>query len=148
MNRELLIATPKEVESVCRKDPVRPNIPREWRLGNNREVFILGKRVGLNLWFDACICVVHLDSIPTTEKELMEMSPGDISVFYTVWSSKKGAGREIILSTLAHFQTSLNLPDNHRYITMSPKTEMAMKFHLSNGAVLLQENEETNNFEY
>ena len=37
---------------------------------------------------------------------------------------------------------------NNRYVTMSPKTEMAMKFHLSNGAVLLRENEETNNFEY
>ena len=31
---------------------------------------------------------------------------------------------------------------------MSPKTEMAMKFHLSNGAILLRENKETYNFEY
>ena len=35
-----------------------------------------------------------------------------------------------------------------RYITMSPKTKMAKDFHLGNGAILLQENRNTNNFEY
>jgi hypothetical protein len=149
MKSELLIATPKENEAICRKDPVRPDIPRSWRiesLNNTREVFIWGKRIGFNLWFDACICVAHLEGIPTTEKELMTMNPGDHSIFYTVWSAKKGAGRQIIVSTLEHLKTKF-LP-TQRYITMSPKTEMAMKFHLKNGAILLQENEETNNFEY
>ena len=35
-----------------------------------------------------------------------------------------------------------------RYVTLSPKTEMARKFHLRNGATLLKENEFTFNFEY
>ena len=35
-----------------------------------------------------------------------------------------------------------------RYVTLSPKTEMATKFHLDNGAILLSENELTLNFEY
>jgi hypothetical protein len=35
-----------------------------------------------------------------------------------------------------------------QFVTMSPKTDMAEKFHLSNGATLLAENESTNNFEY
>ena len=38
--------------------------------------------------------------------------------------------------------------DEGKIITMSPKTEMAQKFHESNGAVLIQSNEESNNFEY
>ena len=33
-------------------------------------------------------------------------------------------------------------------ITMSPKTDMARRFHESNGAVLMQENKHTNNFAY
>lgn len=35
-----------------------------------------------------------------------------------------------------------------RLVTLSPKTDMAMKFHLSNGAKLIAENLTTNNFEY
>ena len=74
------------------------------------------------------------------------MKPGDHSIFYTVWSTKKGAGRQIIISALEHLKTKFS--PTQRYITMSPKTEMAKKFHLKNGAILFQENEETNNFEY
>ena len=39
---------------------------------------------------------------------------------------------------------------NHlnRLVTLSPLTEMAKKFHLRNGAELLQINEQTQNFEY
>ena len=39
---------------------------------------------------------------------------------------------------------------NHlnRLVTLSPLTEMATKFHLRNGAKLLQVNESTQNFEY
>ena len=39
---------------------------------------------------------------------------------------------------------------NHlnRLVTLSPLTEMARKFHLRNGAVELQVNETTQNFEY
>ena len=36
----------------------------------------------------------------------------------------------------------------NRLITLSPLTEMARKFHLSNGAVQIQVNETTQNFEY
>jgi len=39
---------------------------------------------------------------------------------------------------------------NHlnRLITLSPLTEMPPNFHLKNGAIELQVNEETQNFEY
>ena len=125
-------------KKLCEDDPVRKNIPYEWRVdGPNREIFHLEEK--------AVICVAHLEGIPTTEVELMEYGWGTFSIFYTVWSKEKGLGRQIIIDTWnllksQHF--------NNRYVTMSPKTEMAMKFHLRNGAILLQENPTTNNFEY
>ena len=91
------------------------------------------------------MCVAHLNAIPTTEEELMSFEWGQFSIFYTVWSKEKGLGRQIIIDTWNLLK--MQHTDN-RYITMSPKTEMAMKFHLRNGAILLQENPETNNFEY
>ena len=125
-------------KKLCEDDPVRKNIPYEWRVnGPNREIFHLEEK--------AVICVAHLEGIPTTEVELMEYGWGTFSIFYTVWSKERGLGRQIIIDTWnllksQHF--------NNRYVTMSPKTEMAMKFHLRNGAILLQENPTTNNFEY
>ena len=125
-------------KKLCKDDPVRKNIPYECRVnGPNREIFHLEEK--------AVICVAHLEEIPTTEVELMEYGWGTFSIFYTVWSKEKGLGRQIIIDTWnllksQHF--------NNRYVTMSPKTEMAMKFHLRNGAILLQENPTTNNFEY
>ena len=125
-------------KKLCEDDPVRKNIPYDWRVdGPNREMFHLEQK--------AVICVAHLEAIPTTEEELMSLGWGTFSIFYTVWSKEKGLGRQIIIETWnllkgQHF--------NNRYVTMSPKTEMAMKFHLKNGAILLQENPETNNFEY
>ena len=125
-------------KKLCEDDPVRKNIPYGWRVdGPNREMFHLEEK--------AVICVAHLEAIPTTEEELMSFGWGTFSIFYTVWSKEKGLGRQIIIETWnllkgQHF--------NNRYVTMSPKTEMAMKFHLKNGAILLQENPETNNFEY
>ena len=109
-----------------------------WRVDSpNKEIFHLEEK--------AVLCVAHLNAIPITEKELMSFGWGTFSIFYTVWSKEKGLGRKIIVDTweLLKMQHTGN-----RYVTMSPKTEMAMKFHLSNGAILLQENSETNNFEY
>ena len=125
-------------KKLCEDDPVRKNIPYEWRVADcHREIFHLEEK--------AVICIAHLNEIPTTEEELMSFGWGTNSIFYTVWSKEKGLGRKIIVDTweLLKMQHTGN-----RYVTMSPKTEMAMKFHLSNGAILLQENPETNNFEY
>ena len=123
---------------LCEDDPVRRDIPFDWRVQDvKREVFHLEER--------AVLCVAHLNDIPTNEKELMEFEWGTFSIFYTVWSKEKGLGRKIVLDT---WELLKSQHPNNRYVTMSPKTEMAMKFHLSNGAILLQENETTNNFEY
>jgi len=125
-------------EKLCKDDPVRKNIPFDWRVADcRREMFHLEER--------AVICVAHLSGIPTTEKKLLSLEWGCYSIFYTVWSSERGLGRKIIEETKNLLQGQ---HFNNRYITMSPKTEMATKFHLKNGAILLQENPTTNNFEY
>jgi hypothetical protein len=70
---------------------------------------------------------------------------------YTVWSYSKGAGREIIFNLLEFVkQEHRELSKKYwpRIVTLSPKTDMAENFHLKNGAVLLSENDTTNNFEY
>jgi hypothetical protein len=128
----------KLAKKLCEGDPVRKNIPHDWRVdGPNREMFHLEEK--------AAICVVHLNGIPTTEKELMSFGRGTFSIFYTVWTTEKGLGRKIVIDV---WELLKKQHYNNRYITMSPKTEMATKFHLKNGAILLQENPETNNFEY
>ena len=125
-------------KKLCEGDPVRKNIPHDWRVDSpNREMFHLEEK--------AVICVAHLEAIPTTEEELTSFGWGTFSIFYTVWSTEKGLGRKIILDV---WELLKGQHFNNRYITMSPKTEMATKFHLKNGAILLQENQETNNFEY
>jgi len=125
-------------EKLCEGDPVRKNIPSDWRVADcRREMFHLEEK--------AVICVAHLKRIPTTEAELMKYEWGTFSIFFTVWSSERGLGRKIIEETKNLLQGQ---HFNNRYITMSPKTEMATKFHLKNGAILLQENQVTNNFEY
>jgi len=125
-------------EKLCESDPVRKNIPFNWRVADcRREMFHLQEK--------AVICVAHLNGIPITEKELLSFEWGCYSIFYTVWSSERGLGRKIIEETKNLLQSQ---HFSNRYITMSPKTEMAIKFHLKNGAILLQENPTTNNFEY
>ena len=59
---------------------------------------------------------------------------------------EKGAGREIIFNIVDYLKE--HKPNVKRYVTLSPKTEMAKKFHLRNGAEWIGENETTNNFEY
>ena len=60
------------------------------------------------------------------------------------WSYSRGAGREII-NELCDYAWDNNFK---RLITLSPKTEMARKFHLKNGAFVLSENKESDNYEY
>ena len=63
-----------------------------------------------------------------------------------MWSNKRGCGRQVLFDSLDLLKGQHS--EAQRYVTMSPKTEMAMKFHLDNGAILLQENPLTYNFEY
>ena len=134
---------------IVREDPVRPELDYEFRSKNGREVYVLNTDGNI----DAVLCVGYTDQIPTTVGELelyawREFNDAPrIAVFYTVWSYSKGAGRKIIFDVVDRIkETKLN--GLMRYVTLSPKTKMAYKFHTRNGAILLRTNNVTDNYEY
>ena len=126
-------------------DPVRPNIPANWRVSGANEMYYTNGLLGEMDKPDAVLCMSNLKAIPKDEGELMSLGFGDIAIFYTVWSNVKGAGRDIIFKVWDMLKVRKT---NRRYVTLSPKNEMAMKFHLSNGAKLIATNDTTYNFEY
>lgn len=127
-------------------DPVRPHIPAIDRITGNRKVFYLTNTDNDVL---AIVCLAFTDQVATTELELrrfMHVDTANVCMFYTLWSYAPGAGRELALTIVEHIKEQY--PNINRIVTLSPKTEMARRFHLKNGAVELQVNQETVNFEY
>ena len=137
----LLKLDPAVVETIVTDDPVRPHISSAWRTRSGREVYGLYNEEKLR----AVICVAYTDEVPTCERDLGW--PGtDVAVFYTVWSYDKGAGREIVNTVAEHIKTTN--PYIKRYVTLSPLTEMAERFHLRNGAKFISKHTNCQNFEY
>jgi hypothetical protein len=132
-------------------DPVRPHLPTFWRVDPNREVYVLEDDKTNEV--QSVICVAYCNEVPTDEGELEKYSTpttpdepiGNIAVFYTVWSYKPGAGRKLVLGTAQLIRDSMPVK---RFVTLSPQTEMARQFHLKNGAVVLQVNTTSVNYEY
>ena len=79
------------------------------------------------------------------QSALRDQNIGRIAIAYTVWSKKKGGGKLIVKEVFKKIKSSNHL---NRLVTLSPLTDMATKFHLRNGANLIQINETTQNFEY
>ncbi len=128
---------------VLQEDPVRPHISKAERLSDGRQVFVLENEDKIA----AVICVAYTNKIPKNEFELSAFNAfdGSCAIFYTVWSYEKGAGREIIEKVSNHLMRRGWIK---RYVTLSPLTEMAEKFHLRNGAELIYRGETCQNFEY
>ena len=132
------------------EDPVRPELDLEWRLSAQRKIY--GLKYENNI--EAIVCVAYTNEVPTTVREMDYMSQvacqdnqcGKIAVAYTVWSRKRGAGREII-NKLYDFLKNDRIK-TERLVTLSPLTTMATHFHISNGAKQIQINETSQNFEY
>ena len=129
-------------------DPVRPELDLEFRLGTGRTVYALTE----DGEYKAAICIAYCNDVPTTVKELDKLSQAtingthsSIAVAYTVWSKKPRAGRKIITDLMEIIKKDDTV---HRLVTLSPKTAMAKRFHLNNGAFVLQLNTETDNYEY
>jgi len=74
----------------------------------------------------------------------MKKEQPKIAIAYTVWSRKRGAGREIIQKVLEFAKTQ----GVERVVTLSPLTPMATHFHIKNGAKQISINDTTQNFEY
>jgi hypothetical protein len=130
--------------SLLSEDPVRPNVPYINRVGENKDIFVLRDEDDS---VKAITCVSYQNLIPKTEGELFKLSgPPDTAIFYTIWSYKPGAGRQLIFDAVQYIKESK--PEIKRFVTLSPKTEMAKRFHLKNGAISFRENDETVNYEY
>lgn len=140
---QLMIAN-KEFEYVVKDDPVRPELDFNFRTDSGRELLLLKDEEDIA----AVICVGYTNEVPKTVDNLDEYisDQNNVAVFYTVWSYKKGAGRQIVFDAVDYIKKSKG--SINRFVTLSPKTEMARKFHLGNGAILLSENEVTDNYEY
>tara|TARA_R110001592_G_scaffold291798_1_gene561298 strand:- start:1052 stop:1504 length:453 start_codon:yes stop_codon:yes gene_type:complete len=126
-----------------KKDPVRPSISPSKRIGRNKDVFYEMSNKGE---IDAVVCVTYTNDVPTDESNLFDMPGNDIAIFYSVWSNRAGAGRKIIFDTVEVITNENN--NIQRFVTLSPDTKIAERFHLRNGAIVFRTNDNTVNYEY
>ena len=129
------------------EDPVRPELTLGFRITHGRKIFGLK----YNDEIEAIICVALCPEVPHTVREMDYMSQaansnghGEIVVAYTVWSRKRGAGKEIV-KKLGEWCTKQHCS---RLVTLSPLTPMATHFHIKNGAKQVHINDQSQNFEY
>jgi hypothetical protein len=149
----------KEIfDTIIKDDPVRPHLDADFRTSSHREVYALYEDKYAEQHFPdndikAVICVAYTNEVPKDEHELdlysqqacQDGQRGNIAVFYTVWSYSKGAGREIVNTVAKQLHDEKRA---ERFITLSPLTDMAERFHLRNGAELLEKHNSCQNFEY
>lgn len=129
---------------LIKDDPVRPEIPVEQRVNDNSRIYVLKDDNDQPL---AVTCVKFLADIPRSVDELADtVINTNTAVFYTIWSYAAGAGRELISQAQARIKEEN--PEVTTYVTLSPKTEMARKFHLKNGAEIYRENTDSVNYLY
>ena len=130
---------------LIKDDPVRPELTPEFRVNSNSRIFVL--RDDETQEPLAVTCVKFLSEIPQDVTDLAELAVNtNTAVFYTIWSYAAGAGRRLIQE--AQQQIREERPEVNTYVTLSPKTEMARKFHLKNGAEVFRENPDTVNYLY
>lgn len=129
---------------LIKDDPVRPELPAQFRVNDNSRIFVLKNDQGEP---QAVTCVKFLETIPESVEDLaQQVLHVNTAVFYTIWSYARGAGQQLISE--AQQWISENNPNVTTYVTLSPKTEMARNFHLKNGATIFRENTTTVNYLY
>ena len=127
------VTNPKQVK--IKDDPVR-EVSYKFRTSQGRCIYTIPNK--------AVVCIANTFKCPIDmqQLEIYSLSAADeFTIFYTVWSYEKGYGRLILNELLQLLQTK-------RYVTLSPKTDMAKNFHLRNGAKLIADNKTSYNFEY
>ena len=137
-----------------KEDPVRPELDNDFRTSFGRKIYGVKYKNEIH----AVMCFAFTNKVPKDVVQLDKFSHdaflqstqrgqsvGQIAIAYTVWSKKKGGGKLIVKEVFKKIKKSNHL---NRLVTLSPLTEMATKFHIRNGAKLLQVNESTQNFEY
>jgi hypothetical protein len=125
-------------------DPVRPEISKDFRVSDGRMVAALTDEESNP---EAMVCVSFHDFVPENVEGLNKTAQvPTTAIFYTIWSYKSGKGQELLFKAVKGIQEQY--PSVTRFVTLSPKTNMARRFHLKNGAIVLRENIETVNYEY
>lgn len=125
-------------------DPVRPEIPADFRVSDGRMVAALTNEEEKP---DAMVCVSFHDFVPESVTDLSKTTQvPTTAIFYTIWSYKAGKGQELLIEAVKGIQR--DYPSVTRFVTLSPKTEVARRFHLRNGAIVFRENIDTVNYEY
>jgi len=118
-------------------DPVRPEIPVDFRVSKNKFVSALVDEKP-----KAMVCVSLHDFVPESVEDLAKDAESPTTaIFYTIWSYAPGAASELLFETVEQIRKLY--PTVERFVTLSPKTEMAKKLHLKNGAAVFRENETT-----
>lgn len=127
-------------------DPVRPEIPHGFRVSWPKSA------VFVNIEADkptAVVCVSFTDFVPKLPEELFYQGLNLVNntvIFYTIWSYVSGHGAPLIRA--ARDWILANRPEVTQFITLSPPTEMAQRFHLRNGASVFRHNGVTVNYQY
>lgn len=128
--------------SYIKDDPVRPEIPTEFRVTKTRFVGAL-----VDDKPQAIVCVSLHDFIPESVEDLSkETEEPTTAIFYTIWSYVPGKAADLLFEVVEEIKKQF--PTVTRFVTLSPKTPMAQRFHLKNGASVFRENESTVNYEY
>jgi hypothetical protein len=143
----------QEVRKYMLQDTVRGRLGAEFRLKAGREVWALfedryAEHDEPDLEPLAVICVAYTKGAPQHEMELEFYADpdGDHAVFYTVWSYQKGAGTRLVNAVAQRILE--DRPHTRRWITLSPKTLMAERFHIKNGAKFVKKFISDQIFEY
>lgn len=134
--------------SLLADDPVRPQIPADFRVSDCSEIFVLlDSYTGAP---GAVVCVAYQSQVPASVDELLapnhSVASPSVAVFYTIWSYGAGAGSQLIRLAVDRIQQTR--PHTRVFVTLSPTTEMARKFHLRNGARVFRHNADTVNYLY
>lgn len=125
-------------------DPVRPEIPADFRVSDGRLIAALTDEEQNP---EAMVCVSFHDFVPQDVNDLKNTAQvPTTAIFYTIWSYKSGKGQELLFRAVKGIQEQY--PSVTRFVTLSPKTSMARRFHLKNGAIVFRENIDTTNYEY
>lgn len=130
---------------LVKDDPVRPELPTDFRVNENGRIFVLMDDEAQRPL--AVTCVKFLSEIPASVEDLADRVVNtNTAVFYTIWSYAAGAGQRLIREATSYIEQ--HRPEVETYVTLSPKTELARRFHLKNGASVYRENPETINYLY
>ena len=130
--------------SFIKDDPVRPEISTDFRVSDGRVVAALTDEEHQP---EAMVCVSFHDFVPEGLEDLKKTAQvPTTAIFYTIWRYKSGKGAELLIQAVKGIKAQY--PSVTRFVTVSPKTNLARSFHLKKGAIIFRENIDTTNYEY